>query len=94
MPEQQVPGRRRERISKLKTVAGTLLDLQNDITDPITQVPSFDTPLTLPWHSATDRLRMMPAFRNLSIAVRSAVQAQDVPIKESAETITHMLHPT
>ena len=39
-PDQQVPGRRRARISKLKTVAGTLLDLQNDITDPITQVSS------------------------------------------------------
>ena len=41
-PDQQVPGRRRARISKLKTVAGTLLDLQNDITDPITQVPSLE----------------------------------------------------
>ena len=37
-PDQPVPERRRERISKLRTVAGTLLDLQNDITDPITQV--------------------------------------------------------
>ncbi len=40
--DQQVPGRRRARISKLKTVAGTLLDLQNDITDPITQVSSLE----------------------------------------------------
>ena len=46
LPEQPVPGKRQGRMRKLKTMAGTLLDLQNDITDPITQVRLLDTPLT------------------------------------------------
>ena len=73
MPEQQVPVRRRARLSKLKTVAGTLLDLQNDITDPITQVPSVNTAPSMPSHSAEDLSAHVPGSPQFAdrCAVRS-----------------------